>query len=65
MEWEKIDDWNERASVPGGWIVKTLEPVFHLENSMSQGGDGWDWRIATCFVPDPTGEWVTKGNDTE
>ena len=56
LEWEDIDDWNQRARVHGGWIVQTAVSVSHV---MPSGGleDGWDWRISTCFVPDPNGEW--------
>ena len=56
MEFEDIDTNTQRAKVFGGWIVKTYEPVMHdTGNGMH---DGWDWRIATCFVPDPNYEWV-------
>lgn len=58
MKWEDIDDWNQRAKVYGGWIVKTSESVYHMETPHGGSGDGWDWRISTCFVPDPEHEWV-------
>jgi len=57
MEWEIIDDWHLRAMVHGGWLVKTLEPVHHQENGIGGSGDGWDWRVAMAFVPDPEHEW--------
>jgi len=60
MDWERIDDWNERTKVFGGWIVKTSEDVFHLDNGASAGGGGWDWRISTCFVPDTNHKWKIK-----
>lgn len=63
MEWEQIDEWHERAKVFGGWIVKTNSSVFHLDNGVSQGGEGWDWRISTCFVPDVKHEWQLTGKN--
>jgi len=59
MEWEQIDDYHQRCAVPGGWLVKAFEDVFHdcLDRGM-QGG--WDWRIAMCFVPDPEHVWEVK-----
>lgn len=57
LAWEDIDSWNCRTKVFGGWIIKTTEPVHHCETSVCGGGDGWDWRISTCFVPDPNHEW--------
>jgi hypothetical protein len=58
LEWEQIDDYTRRARVFGGWLVESNAPVYH--NMMEQGRgmeDGWDWRIATCFVPDPNNKW--------
>ncbi len=54
---ERIDDEHERAKVFGGWIVKASSSVYHLDNGVSQGGEGWDWRITMTFVPDPAHEW--------
>jgi len=59
MEYEKIDDWTERAKVFGGWIVKVCEPVYHTNtDGCGSSGDGWDWRIAITFVPDTKHEWT-------
>ncbi len=64
MNFEKIDDEHERAKVFGGWLVKTYTDVHHLDNGISAGGEGWDWRVAMAFVPDPDHEWnVCKGID--
>jgi hypothetical protein len=58
FEWEQIDDWHQRTKVFGGWIVKTHESVFHANtDGAGSSGDGWDWRISTCFVPDVKWEW--------
>ncbi|MCP3681824.1 MAG: hypothetical protein GY861_03965 [bacterium] len=58
MQWEEIETNLERAKVPGGWLVRTYTDVFHLDNGMSSGGEGWDWRVAMTFVPDANHEWV-------
>lgn len=56
MEFEQIDNYHQRAKVPGGWIVKAFENVTH--ETREQGfADGWDWRVAMCFVPDPNHSW--------
>ena len=59
MKFEDIDDNHQRAKVHGGWIVKTFENVIHdvYEGMMR---DGWDWRVAMCFVPDPNHEWIIE-----
>ncbi len=63
LEWERIDDWNERAKVFNGWIVKTLEPVAHDMIPHGRGIEtGFDFRLATCFVLDPMHEWSVKPN---
>jgi hypothetical protein len=60
FKYEKVDDNTERAKVIGGWIVKTTEDVFHVAPDWGDASyfkSGWDWRISTCFVPDPNHEW--------
>ena len=57
LEWENIGIWDSRTKVFGGWIVKCTEPVYHLSTESIEGGNGWDWRISTCFVPDSKHEW--------
>ncbi|MEJ1422234.1 MAG: hypothetical protein Q2484_17080 [Candidatus Sedimenticola sp. (ex Thyasira tokunagai)] len=56
FEFEDIDNYHQRAKVPGGWLVKAVENVFHLTDY--QQGDGWDWRVSMAFVPDPDHIWV-------
>jgi hypothetical protein len=61
LEWETIDDNLQRAKVYGGWLVKTHEPVYHINGEIS--GDGWDWRVSMCFVPDPNhAGWGDRNN---
>lgn len=55
LEWERIDNNTQRAKVIGGWLVKTHESVYHLTDTNS--GDGWDWRVSMCFVPDEGYKW--------
>lgn len=55
LEWEQIDDEAQRAKVYGGWLVRIDTSVHHMTDH--QQGDGWDWRPAMCFVPDPKHEW--------
>lgn len=56
MNWEQIDNWHQRAKVHGGWLVKAFENVSHLDD---QRGicDGYDYRVAMAFVPDPLHVW--------
>jgi hypothetical protein len=58
LEWEDIDLHHSRAKILGGWLVKAYENVVHNTGSGMQ--DGWDWRVAMCFVPDPNHEWVLE-----
>ena len=63
MEWEHIDAWHQRAKVPGGWLVKAFEDVNHVVDGVY--AHGWDYRVAMCFVPDPTHSWqITTDTST-
>ena len=57
LEWERIGQSEFRAKVFGGWLIKTYEEVMH--HLPDRGGleNGWDWRPALAFVPDPGHEW--------
>lgn len=55
IDWEEIESNLQRAKVRGGWLVKTFEDVTHRDEAGAQ--DGWDWRVAMTFVPDPNHEW--------
>jgi hypothetical protein len=60
FKWEDIvgnSGDSQRTKVYGGWIVKTIENCMtKMHNDMS-ASDGYEWRISTCFVPDPNHEW--------
>lgn len=58
MNWEQIDSNHLRTQVFGGWLVKAYEDVNHFtENGLQQG---YDWRVAMTFVPDPQHEWALE-----
>ena len=61
---EQIDNNHQRLKVFGGWLVKAYTPVVHM---MPDQGfqEGWDWRIAMAFVPDPKHEWKIKKSNHE
>jgi hypothetical protein len=59
FDFEQIDNYHQRAKVPGGWLVKTFENVTHVTEHSGMN-DGWDWRVAMAFVPDPNHEWVIE-----
>ena len=48
MNWEQIDASHQRARVHGGWLVKAFERGLY---------DGYDFRVAMAFVPDPHYQW--------
>ena len=56
MKWERIDDYHQRAKVPGGWLVKAHENVIHFTEDRGMES-GWDYRISMCFVPDSEYQW--------
>ena len=67
FEFEDIDGEHSRAKVFGGWIVRSVEAVFHLRETETESEfvSGWDWRVAIAFVPDPGHEWNLKDNEEE
>lgn len=65
MKWEpeQIDDNHQRMKVPGGWIVKAYENVCTFLGYDYDIRNGYEWRVAMCFVPDPNHEWeIDNGN---
>lgn len=66
MTWEDIPNeehatWYRRTKVFGGWLVEATTNVVHdmnYENGQGGMNDGWDWRIALTFVPDPLHQWI-------
>ena len=58
MKWENIDEQHKRAKVHGGWLVKTFEDVFcNIHGPDTRPEQGYEWRVAMCFVPDLKHEW--------
>lgn len=58
MEWEKIDDYHQRAKVIGRWLVKATEDVWISIHDVEQRPEsGYAWQVSMCFVPDPLHEW--------
>jgi len=63
MDFERIDDYRSRAKIHGGWILETCSEVMTHMNTNELPVRGYEWRISTCFVPDPNHEWVLDNND--
>lgn len=57
FKFEQIDSHHQRAKVPGGWLVKVFEDVTTYLGEDRGIVDGYNWRIAMTFVPDPKHEW--------
>lgn len=54
-----------RLKVPGGWLVKVFEPV-SIYFGESRGLDnGFDFRVAMTFMPDPEHTWVSAPTTTD
>ena len=52
--WEKIGGKKgktERAAVPGGWLVRVLEPIAREVHGRMEYG--WEFSVSVTFVPDP------------
>ena len=60
LNWEQLDGYNQRAKVFGGWIVKTYEDCHISLHDDMPPQTGYEWRIATCFVPDQKHEWTLE-----
>jgi len=56
FKWQSMDEYTSRAPVFGGWIVKTLEDVYHYHEAMGNQYH-MDFRISTVFVTDPNHNW--------
>ena len=56
FKFEQIDDYHQRAKVHGGWLVKAIENVAHM-NGYRPDITGFDYRVTMAFVPDPAHEW--------
>lgn len=56
MEWEYLEYNLYRAKIPGGWLVKQVSDVIHLNEHHGMVG-GYDIRASICFVPDEGHYW--------
>ena len=45
----------QRAQVPGGWLVISVDEVI-TPNTLND--TGYEWRSSICFMPDPNHEWL-------
>lgn len=69
--WESIftthAEYLSRAKVHGGWLVKSVSDVRTLVPD-GYGGytttDGYEWRTALTFIPDPDHEWTPTRQET-
>jgi hypothetical protein len=66
IEWEEIDGrgLTFRAKVPGGWLIKALEVIFHPEEYLMTKW-GLDYRVTVTFIPDPIHEWGKCESETK
>lgn len=66
--WEQLSEPGragklERTRVPGGWLVREYQEVTH--HFPSRGiVEGYDWRVALAFVPDPEHVWLREISST-
>jgi hypothetical protein len=56
FEWHQLDGYNAVAKVHGGWIVKTLEDHYQIDQHSQQRPTG-GFTPTMVFVPDPNHEW--------
>jgi hypothetical protein len=60
LDWGVVESGLNRASIPGGWLVRQYESRYDTEIKR------WDECIvSTCFVPDPDHVWDVSGEDGE
>ena len=57
FKFKRLDDYHQIAKVHGGWLVKAIENVAHMQANYRPDITGFDYRVAMAFVPDPTYEW--------
>ncbi len=56
ITWETAGGMTDIAKVHGGWLIKVVEPVTHIDDRGSITS-GQDYRLVMTFVPDPNHEW--------
>ncbi len=68
IEWELLEQdqsgYMYRSKVPGGWMVKCVEDVLVDLNEDRKMCNGYEWRSALCFVPDPSYQWLEESKST-
>ena len=58
-DWEVVESRLNRASIPGGWLVRQYEERYNARM------ERWDvYVVSTCFVPDPDHVWDVSNVDT-
>lgn len=60
LTWERVDADESsvgRAKVPGGWLVREHFEVFTYMGEDRGNQQGYEWRGAMTFVPDPLHLW--------
>lgn len=64
LTWEQVpqDHSGElmRVKVPGGWLIKEYQNVQTSVNTgmpQNELKEGYEWRVAMCFMPDPEYKW--------
>jgi hypothetical protein len=53
-----ISSYIQRAEVPGGWLVCSIDDVWTESQTNGLHGNGYEWRTGVCFVPDPDHRWL-------
>jgi hypothetical protein len=65
LQWEEISNpgsafYYRRAKVPGGWLVECSADVSVFMPNMGRLEEGFDWRPAITYIPDPEYKWEVK-----
>lgn len=47
----------ERAKVFGGWLVREMHDVLHINPNYHSLQPGYEWRSTLTFIPDPSHTW--------
>lgn len=63
FKWEKIDPYHQRAKVPGGWALKSIEDVYTKMYDDTRPLPGCEYRSSICFIPDTNHEWEIDSDE--